>query len=160
MEKLKVFSKKLGANIENPFGEVGGFDKSYSQWMNQGWNNTGSGWTNKGWNNDGGCYLTTACVDHKGLADDCTELESLRKFRDAIIQDDDFMRGKILEYYRTAPIIVQQINQSENSIEVYNNMFDEMITPCVQSIESGDIEKAKEIYLDFYNKLLDEYLTA
>lgn len=159
MEKLKVFSKKIGGNIENPFGEVD-FDKCYSGWMNNGWNNTGQGWVNQGWTNGGGCYLTTACVEHKGLADDCSQLESLRKFRDTIVQEDDVLRGKILEYYRTAPIIVQQINQSENSIEVYNNMFDEMITPCVQSFEAGNVELAKEIYLDFYHKLLDEYLTA
>jgi len=28
-----------------------------------------------------GCYLTTACVDAKNLADDCRELTILRKFK-------------------------------------------------------------------------------
>ena len=31
--------------------------------------------------NSGGCFLTTACVTYRGLADDCYELNVLRNFR-------------------------------------------------------------------------------
>lgn len=33
-------------------------------------------------NNSSGCYLTSACVNAKGLPDDCEELTVLRNFRD------------------------------------------------------------------------------
>lgn len=34
---------------------------------------------------NGGCYLTTACVAARGLPDTCTELQTLRAFRDGVL---------------------------------------------------------------------------
>jgi hypothetical protein len=69
MDKLSVFSKKLGTPIPVFAGAVGGtvsdqklgiFAASWSNggwsnyssdWLNGGWNNSSSGWQNAGWNN-------------------------------------------------------------------------------------------------------------
>ena len=53
MDKLKVFSEKLGAAITmNDELAACGVD-SYS-WSNSGWNNYSYGWSNSGWSNSGG----------------------------------------------------------------------------------------------------------
>ena len=59
-----------------------------------------------------GCFITTACVEHQGLPDDCAELQTLRKYRDVLVQEDDDFRSKVLEYYRKAPLIIQEIEKN------------------------------------------------
>jgi len=63
MDKLRVFSKKLGTPILVGEGAVGGTisDKKLSMfaasWTNGGWNNDYGQWINGGWNNDYGRWI-------------------------------------------------------------------------------------------------------
>lgn len=52
---------------------------------------------------DEGCFFTTACVEARGLPDDCEALETLRAFRDACLANRPDGREAIAEYYRMAP---------------------------------------------------------
>lgn len=73
-------------------------------WTDSGWSNSSNGgsWTDNGWNNSGsGCYVTTACVEYMGLADDCDEMETLRHYRDVLVEQDEEFREQVLDYYRT-----------------------------------------------------------
>lgn len=210
MDKLSVFSKKLGKALEVSFGADGmpvtpegipvngsgivfGWNNSSGNWLDQGWNNYSGSWQDKGWNNyggswidqgwnnysgswidqgwnnssenwsdaggsGGGCFITTACVEHQGLTDECAELRVLRKYRDALVQEDDVFRGKVLEYYRKAPLIVQQIEKSGESGKIYDDLFYGMIRPCVAFLEEGKTEEAKSLYLDCYERLSEQYL--
>lgn len=211
MDKLKVFSRKLGKSLEIAFNEKGnvlafdgvpldvsgrilawnnysdtwidkGWNNTRDGWMDNGWNNYSDSWTDNGWNNyrdtwidkgwnntsdrwtdaSGGngsaCYITTCCMTYKGLPDNCVELEVLRKYRDKLIQEDPEFRAKVIEYYRNAPLIIQQIENHTKKEDVYNELYNEMIKPCIDLLNAGQIDKAKNLYLQHYDWLLKKYL--
>lgn len=212
MDKLSVFSKKLGWAMEIAFDENGtlvtpegvplkdggivfawnnssgswvdkGWNNSSGSWLDKGWNNSSGGWMDNGWNNStgrwsdkgwsnstgnwgdaggggGGCFITTACVEHKGLADDCAELQTLRKYRDILVQEDEDFRGKVLEYYRKAPLIIQEIEKSSESGTVYDSLYYDMVQPCVALLKEGRTEEAKSLYLSCYERLARKYLVS
>ena len=148
-----------------------GWSNSPSSWQDKGWNNSFDNWLDQGWSNSsdswgdsggsgGGCFITTACVEQRGLADDCREMQVLRHYRDILVEKDESFRGKVLEYYRKAPLIIHAIEAREDSSKIYNALYDEMIKPCVNLLEEGKTEEAKSLYLDYYEKLSEEYLAS
>lgn len=160
-----------GWNNSSSNWQDNGWNNSSGSWIDQGWVNTGGRWQDNGWSNSssnwgdsgntgGGCFITTACVEQKGMADDCYEMQILRRYRDILVEKDDAFRGKVLEYYRQAPLIIQGIEAENNKNEIYGMLYDEMIKPCVDFLENGNIEQAKTLYLNFYEKLSKQYLTS
>lgn len=158
-----------------------GWNNSSGSWQDKGWNNSSGGWIDKGWNNSSGrwsdngwsnssgswgdsggggtgCFITTACVEHQGLPDDCAELQTLRKYRDVLVQEDDDFRSKVLEYYRKAPLIIQEIEKTGESAVIYNNLYHGMIQPCVSLLDEGKMDEAKSLYLNYYEHLSKSYL--
>lgn len=130
------------------------------RWQDSGWSNSSNGghWTDQGWNNSGsGCYVTTACVDHVGLADDCEEMEILRHFRDLLVEQDEEFREAVLEYYRKAPIIVQKINDSETKDEELEYLYVNLVQKCVELLKEERYDEAKEHYVNVFHELLDKY---
>ncbi len=112
----------------------------------------------KGNTDSSGCYLTTACVDSQGLADDCHELETLRHFRDTYMRADEQRASEVCRYYHTAPRIVEAINTRDDAGEIYAGMYRDLVQPCVNMIENGDLEGAYELYRDTAVALEEEYL--
>ncbi|WP_420409294.1 CFI-box-CTERM domain-containing protein [Hoeflea sp.] len=55
------------------------------------------------------CFLTTACVRHIGLEDNCFELETLRAFRDNRLVQMVGGAADIERYYREGPVLVSRI---------------------------------------------------
>lgn len=49
------------------------------------------------------CFLTTAASVHKGLAGDCRELQTLRRFRDGYRCESPDRRAMVARYYELAP---------------------------------------------------------
>lgn len=94
---------------------------------------------------DVGCYLTTACMRHfqEDFDDNCYELTVLRWFRNNFVSQDD-----IDHYYKTAPIIVEAINQEENNNIIYDYIYDNVVDYCVMQIENGNYEGAYNRYKD------------
>ena len=105
----------------------------------------------------GGCYLTTACVNHKGLPDDCVELTTLRGFRDKYMSQTEQGKEDINEYYRTAPAIVESIDNSEEAGEVYEQLYSDVIVPCVELIQNGKNDEAYEKYKIMVKTLKEKY---
>lgn len=186
MNKLNVFSEKLGKALEVSFREDGilvttegipvtgngivfAWNNSSGSWVDKGWNNSSGRWSDNGWSNSSGswgdsggggtgCFITTACVEHQGLPDDCAELQTLRKYRDVLVQEDDDFRSKVLEYYRKAPLIIQEIEKTGESAVIYNNLYHGMIQPCVSLLDEGKMDEAKSLYLNCYERLSKSYL--
>ena len=50
-------------------------------------------------NDTSGCFLTSACVEARGLPDDCYELRVLRNFRDSYLVKQDCGECEINHYY-------------------------------------------------------------
>lgn len=147
-------------------------------WMDNGWNNyRGESWTDHGWNNyrgvwtnsydngynnnntgNEGCFITTAVVEHMGLDDNCDELSILRQYRDKLAQENPEFRKIVLEYYKTAPQIVAKISNSENKDEILDNIYKELVVPVTKLLKDGQVEEAKEHYINMYNALKKKYV--
>ena len=94
----------------------------------------------------GGCYLTSACTEAMGFADDCSELTILRDYRDHWLANQPFGHEEIAEYYRIAPGIIDAIHKKKDSIQILKQLYEEMIVPCVQFIKEKRFEEAHELY--------------
>lgn len=111
----------------------------------------------KGNPDSGGCYLTTACVEAKGLPDDCEELTILRNFRDHWLKKQPGGAEEIAEYYATAPRIVAEVNKRTDAREIWNGLYDSLVAPCVQMIQRGEMERAREMYREMSLRLKEMY---
>lgn len=125
-----------------------------------------NGWTDHNGNNydrngnntdSSGCFLTTACVEYKGLTDDCRELNTLRNFRDTYM--DKNYADNIKEYYAIAPKIVEHINSltASEKEEVYNDIYNTVIE-CCKLIDNNELESTYLKYKDMVNSLAAKYL--
>lgn len=106
----------------------------------------------------GGCYLTSACVEARGLADDCRELTVLRAFRDGYMRSTSTGAADICTYYHTAPAIVEKIKALPNATEIFDRIYCELVLPCVELIEAGRNEEAYTAYKTYTQKLQKQYI--
>lgn len=106
-----------------------------------------------------GCYLTTACLKHlaEHFQDDCYELTTLRWFRDNFVKPDD-----ISMYYRIAPLVVERINllSEEKQNAIYNDIYLNVISPCVKFIEQKKYESAYKKYKESVLELKTKFLPS
>lgn len=105
-----------------------------------------------------GCFITTACVKSKGLEDNCYELTTIRSFRDNVMKKNEKLNELVTEYYQYAPMIVSAINALPDSMEIYNDIYDNMILPCISAIENKEDDKAISVYYNYYRKLFEKYV--
>jgi hypothetical protein len=98
------------------------------------------------------CFLTTACVRHAGLLDDCEELTVMRAFRDRYLSR--FEEGRVLidHYYRVAPRIVERIRQRPDQGRVLNWVLRE-VRATARTIGRGDSEEAIARYAVMVSRL-------
>lgn len=106
----------------------------------------------------GGCFLTSACVEAKGLPDDCHELTVLRKFRDEFMKSLPNGQQEIQNYYLIAPAIVNAIKGNTLSKEIFDSIYNELVIPCVELIEKGLLESAFQKYRSYTLELQAKYL--
>lgn len=100
----------------------------------------------------GGCFLTTACVDAMGMADDCWVLETARRFRDTFMTETPQKAQEIREYYTIAPKVVEEINKRKDAQKVWKRFFWADIVPFVEEINKHDMQKAHELYKKLISK--------
>ncbi len=140
-----------------------GWNNYSNSWMDKGWNNSSGSWSDSGWSNSssgGGCYITTAAVEYLGLADDCDELNTLRMYRDKLVEEDPNFRKIVLEYYKTAPQIVEKISNSPNKNEILDSIYNNMVLPVLDLLKKGKIQEAKDYYISIYNELKSKYIQS
>lgn len=118
---------------------------------------TKMGDSNNSNNASSGCFLTSACVDALGKPDDCYELSTLRKFRDEWLAVQENGKADIARYYELAPKVVDEINRSSNSKEVYSGIYQNLVTPCVKMIEEGRLNDTWDHYRMYSEDLFSEY---
>ena len=105
----------------------------------------------------GGCYITTACADIMGLADDCLELTTLRGFRDRILMPNTHGRKAVREYYNIAPGIVKSVNMQGNALQIWSDIYND-IRKAVSFVAKGDFEGAFRHYQEMTLALKNKYL--
>ena len=102
----------------------------------------------------GGCFLTTACVEYRGLPDDCDELTELREYRDSYLRATDEGRELVEKYYSIAPTIVDGLAEREDKDEIYDYVYG-VIQECVKCIKDKDYEKTLSLYKNMVLKLAE-----
>ena len=93
----------------------------------------------------GGCFLTSACVEYLGKADDCEELTALRAFRDGYMKSTEEGNALVKQYYEVAPTIVERINASDKKEKYYQYVY-EVIEKCVKLIDIREYERTLNEY--------------
>ncbi|WP_052807247.1 CFI-box-CTERM domain-containing protein [Risungbinella massiliensis] len=104
----------------------------------------------------GGCYLTTACVEYQGLPDNCYELETLRRYRDNYLLSTSEGQKEVESYYQISPTMVDRIKQRSNQADIYQKIYQELVSPTVRLIESGQNEEAYRHYKRYVESLNNE----
>ena len=99
-----------------------------------------------------GCFLTTACVEHRGLPDDCRELMVLRAFRDDWLAKQEGGLEEIRAYYHLAPAVVERIKARSDAGEVLEEIYQRYILPCVAHVEAGEMKETYALYKELVNK--------
>lgn len=108
-------------------------------------------------NSSGGCFLTSACVEARGLPDDCQQLQVLRNFRDGYVWSLPEGEELLATYYRVAPEVVAAISRSGAAKQEYAQVFAE-IEDAVDRILIGDHEGALAAYKTMFCRLSSTYL--
>lgn len=116
-----------------------------------------AGWKD-GMKESSGCFITTACIEAKGLPENCPELNTLKAFRDEYVKNLPFGEQAIHEYYEIAPQIIALINRTENPKKVYLYLYDHLVLKFVELIQSGKNEEAFKNYIRIVNELKRNYL--
>lgn len=101
------------------------------------------------------CYITTMLCNRLGLADDCCELQTLRSFRDNVLQQNKDYQELLYEYDVIGPAIAANLQTEE--ISVIKKLFDTYIKPVISLLREGKNESAISKYVEMTCSLEDYY---
>jgi len=104
------------------------------------------------------CYITTAVCETFGKPEYCYELMRFREFRDDYLLAQPDGKALVEEYYHVAPAVVQRIDARPDRREVYQGIWQEYLSPCLQAIETGRPEDCEKTYVDMVHSLCRKYL--
>lgn len=102
-----------------------------------------------------GCFITTAVCHHRGLHDDCYELQLLRAFRDNQLMQTPEGKALVERYYQEAPSIAEKLIRPADLSYAWTS-----INKCVSFIEDGSYEKAIEEYREMFDVLNNRILNS
>ena len=98
------------------------------------------------------CFLTTACCEEIGLADDCFELTALRRFRDRVLMKTAHGAREVEQYYDIAPRILDRLRSSGQQA-VLVRFYATHILPCAILAELGFNKLTMILYRDLISKI-------
>ena len=104
-----------------------------------------------------GCFITTAVCQCFGKSDDCYELTMFRRFRDNWLMQQPDGKALIAEYYATAPAIVSCIDGREHPADIYQQIWQRYLSPCLKHLEQGEYKACKERYIAMVCTLKAKY---
>lgn len=104
------------------------------------------------------CYITTAVCKSLHKAEDCYELELLRKYRDGYLAQTQEGEALVSKYYDIAPTIVKRIDKSADAEEKYRYIWETYLKPCVFAIENGQMEECGKTYIKMVEELQEQYM--
>ena len=104
-----------------------------------------------------GCFITTAVCQCFGKSDDCYELTMFRRFRDDWLMKQPDGKALIAEYYATAPAIVSCIDGREHPADIYQQIWQRYLSPCLKHLEQGEYKACKERYIAMVCTLKAKY---
>lgn len=93
-----------------------------------------------------GCFITSACCETLGLADDCFELAALRNYRDEVLAATPAGRTVIARYYEIAPLILASLPPEERTHRLLR-AYGRFILPSAIAARLGLDRLAYRLYL-------------
>lgn len=102
------------------------------------------------------CFLTTACCDIVGLADDCFELTALRRFRDRVMLVDEGGRRDVEHYYLIAPPILAAMDERGERWRL-RGLYFATILPCALLASLGLNRITQHLYTRMMRRLEARY---
>ena len=106
-----------------------------------------------------GCFITTACCDTLGLADDCFELRTLRRYRDEVLAKRPAGVEQIAAYYRLAPLILARLPQEAHGRRL-RSLYARYILPAALAAKCGLNTLAYRLYVRMLDELLCDLMPA
>ncbi len=93
---------------------------------------------------DGGCFVTTACVEMRGMPDDCREMKRMRELRRYILGTRTGFQ-EIADYNSIGPALVRSIKAHPCCREIWACVF-VWITTAADLVEVGNFASARGVY--------------
>jgi hypothetical protein len=103
------------------------------------------------------CYITTAVCEQQNKPDDCHELTILRDYRDSYLLQTEEGRALVEEYYDIAPGLVMIMDMQNNREDIYTDIYERYLLPCIQYIESDQKEACAKLYQKMVRTLQNQY---
>lgn len=106
------------------------------------------------------CYVATACLEARGLPDDCYELELLRLFRAEYVAKLPDGEEVLADYREKAPGVVAAIGAlgEAEAAEVWEELYERGVARAVALILSGEWDEAYEVYRTICRELERRFL--
>jgi|GEM_PF-6146192 len=102
---------------------------------------------------DDDCFIATACISALGRSKSCTELSTLKLFRDTYLKQTENGVSLLREYAVIGPDLVSRINTRADALELHRRNFDELVRPCCEMIANLRYEEAISHYVSFVRNL-------
>ena len=104
-----------------------------------------------------GCFITTIVVDTLGYKDNVSYLQTLRYFRDEVLQKADQYREILATYDVVGPEISKSIQEDKNRKQISLNLFNLGVSKVCKLIEEKKEKEAVELYMDMTKLLISGY---
>ncbi len=108
----------------------------------------------------GGCYITTIICNVLGYDDDHVILNTLRNFRNSVLQKDSKYLPLLMEYDSIGPIIancIQHEYQETKETEMWVNFYNFYLSPITNLVMEDKKEEAISRYTEMVNTLKEYY---
>lgn len=103
------------------------------------------------------CFITTMCCNILGLPDNHEVLNTLRTFRNNILQKDKEYEEILKIYDAIGPLVADSILKDENKKQVAIELYNTSLLPIVALIKNNDYTRAVTHYLYMTLYLISEY---
>lgn len=106
----------------------------------------------------GTCYITTIICDKLGYSDDCGVLNTLRSFRDNVMQKNCKYCGILFEYDVIGPKISEMIrNDKDSNPELWAQFYNFYLSATANFVHEEKYDEAISRYTEMISALKDYY---
>ena len=113
-------------------------------------------WYEAAYGPSSGCFITTITCDILGKDDKDYVLESLRKFRDNILQKKDEYEAVLKVYDKIGPVVACSLFNDKDREEKAAKLYSKL-NEFVEVIDRGEYSKATRNYIMMTLRLVSEY---
>lgn len=103
------------------------------------------------------CFITTIVCEVLGLKDDNSVLNSLRKFRNNVMQEKEVYKNILAQYDIVGPIIANKIREDKERDTLAVALFNSSIVAVAEFINKKEYLNAVKLYGEMTTGLIEYY---